>query len=202
MNQPKIDIAPGVCATKWHGLNLDEPESDDWDKAIGIFKARITERYIEPVQLLLDTEKNKSAKDRKYGFTIVAIDSLLIETLWAFKQGRKDTKSNSRRAFKELLTSEDEFGFTEEQATCFYEDYRCGILHQAEIGNNSKVWSIGNFIIETIDSHIVINRTAFHDALVNCYEVYCGQLAHRNNTELRCRFRVKMDYISRVSHYD
>lgn len=200
MNTPELDIAPGVNATEWHSLNLDKPKSKGWDKAIEIFKIRITERYIEPTQILLDLDEQHPPRKRKYGFTILAIDSMLVETLWAFKHGLTDTRNKSRQAFKEFLTSEAAFGFTEEHAIRFYEDYRCGILHQAEINNNSKVWSIGPFI-HTIDDQLIINRTDFHNALVRCFEEYCELLTDRNNTVLRDNFITKMNHISRVNHY-
>ena len=195
-----FDIAPGINATEWHKLDLDDPMSHDWEKAINIFRTRITERYIEPVQILLDLEDRLPASNRKYGFTILAIDSLLIETLWAFKRGLCDTKGKSRKAFLDFLVSENAFGFSEEQAARFYEDYRCGILHQAEIGNNSKVWSVGP-LIHAIDNELIINRTSFHRALTECFVKYCTDLADAGNSDLRTKFRKKMDYISRVDHY-
>jgi len=200
INNPEIDIAPGINATDWHALNLDDPKSNDWGRAIEIFRSRIKERYIEPAQILLELDEKRQPINRKYGFTILAIDSLLVETLWAFKKGLTDTKNKSRRAFKEFLTNEDLFSFSEEQAIRFYEDFRCGILHQAEIGNNSKVWSIGP-LIHAVEGQWIVNRTEFHNVLVTCFEQYCEQLADSNNTDLRRKFRDKMKHISRVNHY-
>jgi hypothetical protein len=54
-----MQIAPGVDASVWHGLKLDDPNSADWEKAIGILSARIQERYIEPVDFLIASEENK-----------------------------------------------------------------------------------------------------------------------------------------------
>ena len=49
-----MQIAPGVNASEWHALSLDDPNSADWDKAVGILAARIRDRYLEPVDFLIE----------------------------------------------------------------------------------------------------------------------------------------------------
>ncbi len=201
MSTQKLDIAPGISASRWQGLELNEQTSAGWDEAIGIFKARINERYIEPVQVLLNMEEVKAASKRKYGFTILAINCLLVETLWAFKGGLTDTKSKSQKAFTEFLQSEEEFKFTESQAKRFYLDFRCGILHQAEICGQSKVWSVGQLVSNQSNGGLTINRTKFHSRLVACYDRYCNQLADDSEINLRKNFITKMNYICRIDHH-
>jgi hypothetical protein len=41
-------IAPGISKDEWLRLNLDDPYSPDWNRAIEIFNERIRSRYIEP----------------------------------------------------------------------------------------------------------------------------------------------------------
>src|SRR5258708_33543390 len=55
-----------------------------WDKAVDILAARIRDRYIGTVDCLIATEENKPASKRRFGFAVLAIDCLLIETLSAF----------------------------------------------------------------------------------------------------------------------
>jgi hypothetical protein len=90
-----MQIAPGVEATIWHGLKLDDPQSGDWDSAVGILSARIHERYIAPVDFLVASEAAKLPSDRRYGFMVLAVDCMLVETLGAFMEGFEDTEGKS-----------------------------------------------------------------------------------------------------------
>lgn len=103
-----MQIAPDVDASLWQGLKLDDPNSSDWDKAVGILAASIRERYTEPVDFLIAAEETKPATERRFGFTVLAIDCLLVETLGAFIEGLEETdpaspsqpNRNARRAPK------------------------------------------------------------------------------------------------------
>jgi hypothetical protein len=76
-----MQIAPGIEAEKWQALKLDDPASPDWPEAIRILEARICERFIDPVDHLIATEQVKPLAERRFGFTVLAVDCLLIETL-------------------------------------------------------------------------------------------------------------------------
>ena len=90
-----MKIAPGgITENDWRMLDLSKHQRADWAKAITIFRKRIQERFIEPVDTLIEIERNLPRTRRKYGFAILAIDCLLIETLQAFRYGKvKDRKS-------------------------------------------------------------------------------------------------------------
>ena len=72
-----MQIAPGVDASAWHGLKLDDPDSGDWDKAVSILARRIQNRYIEPVDFLIASEQSKSPSERRF-FTILALSRLIV----------------------------------------------------------------------------------------------------------------------------
>ncbi len=77
---------------------------------------------------------------RRFGFTILAVDCLVIETLEAFIEGLEDTEGKSRATFCKFLRSRPLFAAeftTEDLAEQFYYQFRCGILHQAEVGGDS-----------------------------------------------------------------
>ena len=84
-------IAPGVTSDEYKKLNLNDNDSSDWKNAIAIFNARISSRYLEPVDLLIRDDENRRPIDRRYGFSILGIDCLLIETLQSFREGLTDT---------------------------------------------------------------------------------------------------------------
>ncbi len=115
-------IAPGIHRDEWTKLQLDDETSPDWNRAIEIFNARIGSRYLEPVDLLIKSDDKRSPIERRYGFSVLAIDCLLIETLQSFREGLPDTKGKSREMFETFLTSREGFRehFNVEQAKSFF----------------------------------------------------------------------------------
>jgi hypothetical protein len=195
-----MEIAPGVDASVWHGLKLDDPVSADWAKAVSILEARLHDRYIQPVDFLIASEENKPYSERRYGFTVLAIDCLLVETLAAFIEGLEDTEGESKRIFRTFLRTQNQFKAdftTDDIANKFYKQFRCGILHQAETGGSSKVWSVGPMLWINGDA-ITVNRNKFHDCLKREFEAYLAELRDPKNVTPRNNFRKKMDFISRL----
>lgn len=195
-----MQIAPGVDAAEWQRLKLDDPNGADWVTAIDILAARIHDRYIEPVDFLIASEANKPASERRFGFTVLAIDCLLVETLGAFIEGLEDTDGKSRKTFCAFLRTRKQFAaeFTTDDLTKnFYEQFRCGILHQAEIGGEGKVWSVGP-LLRLEGSAITINRNKFHECLKAELQTYLSELRDPTNLVLRENFRKKMNFVSRA----
>lgn len=194
-----MHIAPGIHKDEWLKLKLNDAESPDWNRAIEIYDARIQSRYLEPVDLLIKADEKRSPVERRYGFTIMAIDCILIETLQSFRDGLTDTKNKSREIFKKFLTERKGFRehFDESQAERFYYDFRCGILHQAEIMGPSLLWSVGLLKGEKSNGTPYINRTKFHEVLKDEVKRYSDELRDPANSKLRKNFRTKMDFIAR-----
>lgn len=192
-------IAPGIHRDEWLKLNLNDNKNPDWDLAIEIFNQRIQSRYLEPVDLLIKSDEKCNPVERRYGFSIMAIDCILIETLQSFREGLTDTKSKSKKMFKNFLTKSEGFRkyFDSTQAENFFYDFRCGILHQAEIMGPSLLWSVGLLIGKRSDGVPYINRTNFHKILKDEVKRYSDNLRDPANLELRTNFIKKMDYIAR-----
>lgn len=194
-----MHIAPGIHRNEWLKLKLDDGTSTDWKRGIEIFNERINSRYIEPVDLLIKKDHEQSASKRRYGFSILAVDCLLIETLQSFREGLIDTKGKSQKMFEKFLTSRNGFceHFDKEKAANFYRDIRCGILHQAEVMGSYLIWSVGKLMRVKEDGTCYINRTKFHEQLKNEVKRYCDELRDQANSNLRKNFRTKMDAIAR-----
>lgn len=192
-------IAPGIHRDEWLKLNLDDAESTDWNRAIEIFNARIESRYLEPVDLLIKEDEKRSPIERRYGFSIIAIDCILIETLQSFRDGLTDTRNKSKEMFRKFLTAREGFRghFNDTQAERFFYDFRCGILHQAEIMGPSLLWSVGLLKGKKADGTPYINRTKVHEILKDEVKRYSDELREAANSELRKHFRIKMDFIAR-----
>ena len=49
-----FELAPGFWASDWRKLHLDPatPESEDWNKAITMFRTRIQRRFLDAVDAL------------------------------------------------------------------------------------------------------------------------------------------------------
>ena len=192
-------IAPGYTDEDWKKLNLDDDASSDWAKAIEILEARIKGRYLDPADMLIAADRQELPKNRRFGFTVLAVDCLLIETFQAFIEGRKETRNLSKKMFKAFLTTRPAFSsyFDQQLAERFYYDFRCGILHQAEIPADSVVWSVG-LLVRVDGQKMTVNRTKFHDALKKEFDAYLKDLADSLQLQLRENFRKKMNHICRV----
>jgi len=193
-----LQIAPDFDSDQWHALQLEEPDSADWRTAVSVLKSRILVRYLQPVDILINEEADKEGWDRRFGFTVLAIDCLLVETLGAFIEGLTTTDGVSKKTFCSFLTTRPEFAneFPKPVAEQFYRDFRCGILHQAETSNQSKVWSVGPIIWDKNGS-LVVNRNAFHQTLTQAFLNYLEELSDPCAIQLRQNFRKKMDFIAR-----
>lgn len=195
-----MQIAPGVKAAEWQRLRLDDPASPDWGRAVEILRERIQRRFLDAVDYLISAEELKPSTERRFGFVILAIDCLLVETFGAFIEGLEDTDRKSKATFCKFLTTRSEFArdFTNKAlAKQFYEEFRCGVLHQAEVGGESKIWSVGP-LLQVDSGRITVNRSEFHRRLKADFETYLRELLDPANTSLRKNFRKKMDFISRI----
>lgn len=195
-----MQVAPGVYASEWKQLHLDDPQSSDWLRAIDIFQKRFLGRFIEPVDLLIAQDETRPPIDRRFGFAVMAIDCLLIETLAAFREGLTTTRDCSKRVFLDFLHTRPLFGdhFRGKLAEDFYDDFRNGVLHQAETKRNSKIWSVGE-LVQQRDNGLIVNRTKLHDLIKDEISSYCQELLNADNAPLRANFRNKMDFICRSS---
>ena len=131
----------------------------------------------------------------RYGFIVLAIDCLLIEALQAFIEGRTDTRGHSGEMFLRFLTSREQFkkDFDKEFAGRFYEQIRCGILHQAET-RKWRVWAFGPLLQDSGDQ-VILNRTEFHSRLKREFDTYLSDLRKGNDPKLRSNLKTKMNHI-------
>jgi hypothetical protein len=136
-----MQVAPDFDSSEWSKLQLDDPMSKDWGKAVSVFRARIYSRFIDAADVLVCLDEKKPIKERRFGFAILAIDCAVVETIGAFQEGLTDTDRKSKGTFAKFLSTSPGFQkhFTLARAKKFYSDFRCGILHQAETGGESKV---------------------------------------------------------------
>ena len=196
-----FEIAPGHRVKGWKSLTLNEANGTtaDWEKGILIFEARIRSRFIEPAQLLIDVEA--SEKRGTNGFAVLAIDFLLIETIQGFRRGLVNHNGQSKALFKAFLASWPAFiacvpkgGSADDLAVSVYEQGRCA-LHHTGSTHRVIVGKRGKMLVFHSDGRIVINRSLLHQELANAFDAYLAELRDPANTDLRKKFKDKMDHI-------
>jgi hypothetical protein len=195
-----MHIAKGITASEYKQLRLADFASDDWLTAIGYLEKRLSERYTEPADVLVETEKYKSPLDKKYGFTVIAIDCMLAETIQSFYDGVTNSSGSSKKIFVRFLRHRDHFKSffsTDQEAEHFYINFRCGILHQSQTFGDTKVWAVGQ-LIQRIGKDVIVNREAFHAKIKDELSIYLTELRKRKDSILLQNFRKKMDFISGV----
>lgn len=115
----EVNISPRYSRDDYHILNLSAQSSEsDWEKAIDIFKDRIQGRYFDQIDLL-------SCDINANGFAIMALTCLLIEALYQFENGLKETKGANREKYASFLRQMDPISFgVGPVAENFYTDIR------------------------------------------------------------------------------
>lgn len=180
-----------------HNLNI-------WDNAYGYFYERIKTRFFDPIHSILVNGNNLGE-----GFSVVALQCVLIEFLEAFYQGKIYTTKNnlqpyeyksSEGLFINFLTNHKPFSnyFTQEIATFFYNNIRCGLVHEARTKKSTKIRVSNNTdqLIELEDDNLnkmVIYRENFQKALIQYLENYKDELLQNRN--LMINFIRKFDDI-------
>ena len=186
-------ISPEYNVDDWNSLTFST--EDEWQKAIDIFEDRIRGRFLDMIGAI---EAHEYA-----GFAVMALDCLLIETLQQFREGEKRTPNGkSEEYFVQFLadTSFKDF-FTPEMAKMFYKQIRCGILHQAETNENSRLLIRADVPLAATredGTGLTINRRLFHQQLVRVFEEYVSRLRRASDDQLRSNFRTKMNCICRA----
>jgi len=192
-----MQIARGITNADWKKLDFNDPS--DWERAISIFDKRIRDRFANAIDFLIaDDEAVDDPNNRRWGFAILALDCLLIETLQAFRQGLTDTSGKSGALFVSFLTSRPAFKSffsTADLATRFYKEFRCGLHHNAQVFRDGLVWSVGP-LLRLDGQRMVLNRTALHSAVMTELDEYASELRTGTDPTLRQNFIAKMNFIA------
>lgn len=182
-----------LCPEKWGAA---------YDK---FFLHRINTRFLNPARLIArNTGSHKSGE----GFTITAILCILIEYLQAYYEGCVYTTSDapnlyeynrSRALFVNFLTGHAPFkaDFSKKDAERFYDDVRCGLLHEAATKGDAKIKALGaSALLQKGVDGFVINR----DALLTALEEYIRRYQEVlfADAALRINFLRKIDELNGV----
>jgi hypothetical protein len=200
-----IKISPKYTAQNFLDLDLSQTTSNDWETAIQIFEDRMNGRFFAQIkQLQSHPDSNIKAFS---GFVIVAIDCLLIETMVQFQNGLKETPPRKSvdafHSFFQLSGSFSLFFHTRDKSRIFYEQIRCGLLHQAQTQSRSTIHvKKGAPVLDWINpadlaQGLRVHRDKFHEEIVRVFDNYIIRLKSRTDASLMSKFTDKMNFIAR-----
>lgn len=188
-------------------------KGNDWATMIQIFQDRINFRYLKAIQELIEADYRQPT--RRFGFSILALDCLLIETLAQFYDGfknseeaRNELKLNNTQYYVRFLTQTSfvlKGFFDPASAELFYKTIRCGILHQAETKRRSKILlKKGDLPFEVTDQGkgITVYRLRFHELVEEEFSEYCTCLKNDNPIGYRGKFNTKMNYVCKLPGFE
>lgn len=195
INLADISISPKYWKSDWQ----EALANNDWKRMLEIFQDRMEGRFLKPIRLIA----NDCVIGEFSGFSILALDCLIIETLNQFYSGLDETEGLHKMAFWKFFRNSDSFKghFSRKKAFTFYSHYRCGILHQAQTKKKSVVRIDQSTMIQSVENDIseglIVDRALFHEALEQEISSYMEKLRRggNENSELRANFIKKMNII-------
>jgi len=186
-----LRISPHYTATDWQKLDMFMPA--DWKAAAEMVKDRLDGRFLKYASSCL--------KSTNSGFVVLAIDSLILETIQQFREGLIDGHGESGRLVREFLKDvrfQPEFDHAARIA--YYKDIRCGLLHQAEA---KRMWLIRRGQTSLLSAlpnkeGYIIDVQLFHRRLQLSRDDYLSDIQAHANKKLRDNLWKKMDHICNV----
>ena len=149
--------------------------------ALSIFVGeRLRERYIQPFR----------TKPARNGFIMMAASCLLVESLESFYNGWKKSPI-SAQAFKSFFNRHDEFSVLQSYSDQFYQNIRCGILHQ---GETTAGWTVRRDQDKLFDQErLVVDAARFLRAIDAALSKYQEELnSNQWNSTIWRNFRRKV----------
>lgn len=205
MYKNEMYIADNYKLSDYLGITLTMQSSDlEWEKAINIFMNRMQGRYFDAINNL--SNNGAITAMRKYGFSIMCIQCLLIDTLVKFRYGPTvlqrgtrtynfENKKKFTRFLKEIFFED----FNSNMAVRFYEDIRCGIMHFGTTKRNSRLTCDSDYLITEIeDENISVDINILEEKLEQYFQQYIEEIKQENKIELRENFIIAMNYICNI----
>lgn len=188
----EIYLSPKYKKNDFRDLHLSVDSNDDvWRKAVEIFTDRIEGRFLSQIQILTNDINTN-------GFSIMALNCLLIETMFQFKIGKKTTPTSNSDQYSNFLQDTFPTVFTSyDSAKAFYSDIRCGILHSAQTKGCSKLTCDNSYVVRYDDGGVTVSVEQFSTLLNQYFEEYTQKLLDSSQVLLRTNFIKKMRYVCR-----
>lgn len=179
---------------------------------------RYEERFLEPIRTLGSSPGHYHG----YGFAIMALCSLLVESIQCYRDGLPTTHAaeyNGLAAFspppkyeipqnerkKGLKAFEDFFSFPKHQTLFpnvdgaeFYRAIRNGLLHQAQTKQGWRIRTGQSQLWNSAEK--IVDRSKFSDALISAFNKYVEELnASEWGDDIWCKARRKIWWLIQLS---
>lgn len=209
MLKNEIYIADNYKLSDYLGLTLTiQSSKSEWKKAINIFIDRMQGRYFDAINKL--SNNGDKTEMQKYGFSIMCIQCLLIDTLVKFRYGptllKRGTLSynyENQKHFTKFLKEVFFEDFNNEMALKFYRDIRCGIIHFGTTKRSSRLTCDSTYLITEIeDENISVDINILEERLEEYFQQYIEEIKQENQTDLREKFIIAMNYICNIYQKD
>lgn len=194
MGYTKIDtlrISPRFTSDDWRAL--DKENFDDWRRAAEILKDRLDGRFLHYAGNCLRSPNS--------GFVVLAIHSLLLETIQQFREGIIDGKGQSGRLVRSFLKGKRfQPDFDRKARDAYYTDIRCGLLHQAEAKNRWLIRRDQRHLLREFphgDGYIIDVRR-FHGRVRKSFNDYLAEMQISDSVTVRENLWKKMNSICDV----
>lgn len=192
------------------GILGNNDKNAEWKEAFELLHTRIKTRFLNPIDWILEKKHNVGE-----GFSVVALQCILIEFLEALYQGKIYTTSvtprgfeynSSRQLFCDFLMNHQPFSkyFTsKDNAQGFFDNVRCGLLHEAATKETSLINNAPthNLIVQFVDNdqkNMRVYRENFYQAILEFIKSYKSELL--SSLELKINFIRKLDDICGIKH--
>lgn len=209
MFKNEIYIADNYKLRDYLKITLTMHSSElEWEKAINIFIDRIQGRYFDAINKLSNNGDRELLQ--KYGFSIMCIQCLLIDTLVKFRYGptlsKRGTLSynyENQNHFTKFLKEVFPRDFNNEMALNFYRDIRCGIMHFGTTKRESRLTCDSSRLITEIEEkNISVDIKVLEERLEQYFRQYIEEIRSGNQTKLRENFIIAMNYICNIYQKD
>lgn len=183
-----------TLATGWRISRVDIClNSADKDSLLLFLEQRYMERFFEPIRTL----KGARTQLQGHGFAIMALCSLVIESLQCYRDGLPSTHKDENRALSRTFNppleyripyderktgiqafadffSHNNILFPNVDGVLFYKAIRNGLLHQAQTKQGWRIRSGRPELWSKTD--MTVDRTKFANALEKSFEQYIEEL--------------------------
>jgi hypothetical protein len=185
-----MKLSPHYTAKQWKDAFVG---CENWKLAIDIAEDRIRGRWL--------TWADQISAAQFSGFAVLALDCIILESLWGFMNGNPVPNGKVRDTYREILRG-PRFGWTDAQSEAFREFVRNGLMHDAETRSQwivQRTLPKNSIIEQRPGAGYVINRTKFHDALKSTFDDWIANLRD-GDVALRENMRNRMKQII-TTHY-
>lgn len=210
----EVKISKDFTNRDWVELRRQLVLDENWETAFRVFNDRVQTRFLTPIEKIKGIEKNEGQ-----GFSITLISVALLEHIAALESGKiykahgellcPNEYSRSAALFKSFLKESEQFkeSFSSDSRNYFYENIRCGLVHEARTLGNDIIISDSSEKNEReeelyfkVGNQYRLNRDVLLRKLNAHIDQMRSRLLDQNDILLKRNFLLKFDEISGLKH--